>query len=471
MKRLISFILLLCSCAALSSAENNSPVTYHLPFDNLGMIQDLLADDWIEQTGLKTVEDRKWDLTEGRFGRALYLGAVPLKYDVDNMSGLDLDMVTAVIFNVAYAGSKGRGYDEPFIWGAGKLHPALGAVSFWVKGSSQPDLEDARTILFEQTTTTWGRKERQLIEIELYRDRTISAYVEDARYHQHTIQTGPVWKDGDWNHVLFMWDRSSGVSLWVNGTEAASSMGTDAWWENQRPGLFHMPMSLAAYDEFYLFDRMLTKAEIGNLYRNNVPPDSMILEQRSVETINQFNKVNQEKTRRLKAAYISDTSRLPVAQKTSGDKALVFEEITPERIHDEGISGWWISDGRYELAWPHEYSAFTVIPGDVDFHAEKADLLPPVGANVNYITLEGNLDEVSVMKGDRNGNFASKPIFTVPRTDAFFHGAFFKGSGDSEIRIPFGNSYTFYQIVRRSSRIRERWRCAQASAFGRSQAA
>ena len=424
------FLLLLIVCTPVF-AVGNKPVTYHLTFDNLGAIQNLLAGDWIEQTGLKTIEDRKWDLVDGQFGRALYLGAVPLKYDVDNMSGLDLDMVTAVIFNVAYSGSKGRGYDEPFIWGAGKLHPALGAVAFWVKGSSKPQDEDARTILFEQTTTTWGRKERQLIEIELYRDRTISAYVEDARYFQHTVKTGPVWKDGEWNHVVFMWDRSSGVSLRINGAEAASTMGTDAWWENQRPGLFHMPMSLAAYDEFYFFNRTLSNAEVANLYRNNTPP----------EVSDQQYRPSADGIKRLKAAYISDTSRLPVTRKASGNRALVFSEITPERIHDEGISGWWISDGRYELAWPHEYSVFTIIPGDVDFHAEKADLLPPEGVNVNYITLEGNLDDVSVLKGDRNGNYSSKPLFTTSKTDAFFHGAYFSGSGDSELRIPFTKGY------------------------------
>ena len=180
MKRLFVLVAVSCVLAAGNRADAGSPLTYHLDFDT----PEFIADDWVGQTGFKTMDERKWEFVDGRFGKALYVGSVPLKYDVDNMSGLDLDMVTAVIFNVAYARSKGRGYDEPFIWGAGKLHPAFGAVSFWVKGSSEPEDKDARTILFEQTTTTWGRLERQLIEIELFRDRTISAYVEDAREGQ-----------------------------------------------------------------------------------------------------------------------------------------------------------------------------------------------------------------------------------------------------------------------------------------------
>ncbi|MCE5252511.1 hypothetical protein LLG96_20100 [bacterium] len=425
MKRILLLLLILFSPAVY--AGEIGPVTYHLAFESL----DFTADDWIAQTGLKTIGDRKWELIGGKFGKALFIGAVPLKYDNDNMSGLDLDMVTAVIFNVGFSGSKGRGYDEPFIWGAGKLHPASGAVSFWVQGTSKPESEDTRTVLFEQTTSGWGRKERQLIEVELYRDRTISAYVEDARYVQHMVKTKPVWNDKSWNHVVFMWDRSSGVSLWVNGKEAASTMGTDAWWENQRPGLFHMPMSRAAYDEFYIFNRPLTGKEISALIRNNAPPVAS----------SEQSKLSADSARRLRKAFIADSSMLPAVQKSSGDKALVFTEITPERIHDEGIQGWWISDGRYEMAWPHEYSVFTIIPGDVDFHAEKADILPPPCADVNYITIEGNLDDLTVIKGDRSGNFPSTPHIRVPKTDAFFFGALSDGLGNSELRIPFTKSY------------------------------
>ena len=425
---LIVMFLCMMTIAGTASAAENSPVSYHLPFDSIGDIQDLAGDDWIEKTGLKTIAERRWDLTEGRFGRALFLGAVPLKYDVDNMSGLDLDMVTAVVFNVAYAGSKGRGYDEPFIWGAGKCHPARGSVSFWVKGNSQPDDPDARTILFEQTTSSWGRKERQLIEIELFRDHTISAYVEDARYVQHTVKSGPVWRDGDWNHVVFMWDRASGVSLWVNGAEAASTMGSDPWWENQRPGLFHLPMARAAYDELYLIGRTMTTQEIGALYRENEAPAG-------------GKSTDSPDSDLLRGAFSADVSHLPVAKPAKGTETLVFTDIEPERIHDDGITGWWISDGRYELAWPHENSVFTIIPGDVDFHAEKADVLPPEGVDVNYVTFEGNLDGVTLLKGDREGSFASSPVIRVPEGGGFFYGAMVDGLGDSELRVPFTKGY------------------------------
>ena len=190
-------------------------------------------------------------------------------------------------------------------------------------------------------------------------------------------------------------------------------------------------MSLAAYDEFYLFNRTLTADEIKNLYNGNNPPSSSEPEQ--------F-RVSDDGTKRLKKAFMDEKSRLPVSRPFNGN-TLVFTEITPERIQDEGISGWWICDGRYELAWPHEYSVFTIIPGDVDFHAEKADILPPVGSNVNYITLEGNLDDVPVIRGDRSGNFQPKPLFSTGKTTSFFYGAMVGDLGDAELRIPFTKSY------------------------------
>jgi len=227
-----------------------------------------------------------------------------------------------------------------------------------------------------------------------------------------------------------MWDRGSGVSLWVNGEESASTMGADAWWENQRPGLFHLPMARAAYDEFHIFHRTLTKEEIAGLYTNNTLPANAPA----------VSGPSRENASRLRNAFTSGISSLPVLKPSAGS-ALLFHEITPERIHDEGVQGWWISDGRYELAWPHEYSIFTIIPGDVDFHAEKADLLPPKGSLVNYMTFEGNLDGVAVYKSTGNGVFSDSPVLRVPKTEGFFYGSVVRGPDDAELRIPFTKSY------------------------------
>ena len=268
MRTFVLYSLLMLMPVSIVFAKDAGAVSYHLSFDSL----EFAKEDWIEQTGWKTTTERKWELIDGQFGQALYLAATPVKFTDENMSNRDLDLVTAIIVNVGWGRIKGQGYDQPFLWGAGKIHPGCGAVAFWVKGSCRPEDTDIRTVLFEQASITWGRLERQLMEVELLRDGTITAYVEDARYVQHRIKSSPVWKNGQWNHIVFMWDRSSGLSLWVNGRQVASSMGTEAWWENQRPGLFHFPMPEAAYDEFYAFTRTLTDEEISRLYETNIPP-------------------------------------------------------------------------------------------------------------------------------------------------------------------------------------------------------
>jgi hypothetical protein len=425
---MVRAIMLLVSMVVLSGAESvalaETPVTYHCGFESL----DFIAGDWVEKTGLKTVDDRKWSLTEGRFGTGLHLGASPLSYDIDNMSGLDLDLVTAVIFNVGYMDMKGVGYDEPFLWGAGRLHPGSGAVAFWVRGSSTPENPDARTVLFEQTTTAWGRKERELILIELKRDRTIHAYIEDARYVRHTLDSGHVWRENDWNHIVFMWDRGQGLSLWVNGMEVATTMGDDAWWENQSPGLFHLPMALGTYDEFACFSRPLTPDEIAALHNDNRLP-----------TAPEATMASDDVTRsRQRDAFISPDTTLPVIRPGG---QLTVTKITPERVHDDGVQGWWVDDGRYELAWPHEYSVFTIIPGDVDFHAENVDILPPTGSRIDYLTFEGNLDGFDVHTGTRDGRFGGVPLATVSKTDAFFCGIMVPDTGDTELRIPLTRTY------------------------------
>lgn len=423
MRKLAYIFSLLLTISTAAYADHTAPVSYYLSCDNI----DFIGEDWVERSGLKTIEDRKWELVPGKFGKGLSIQALPLEFSESERSGYDLDLYAAIIWNVHNRKMKGVGYDEPFIWGPGKIHPGYGAVSFWVKGNCAPDVPDAKTVLFELTSSGWGRMDRRLMKVELFRDRTINAWVEDTRYVQHTIETKKVWKNGGWNHIVFMWDRASGLSLWVNGKEAASSTGDDPWWDTRLPGLFHLPMTQSVYDEFYIFDRPLESGEIRDLYKHNRPPHEEA--KRPIAD-----------TSLLKQAFISSSSKLPVARPFAGT-TLTFTEIMPERVHDEGVQGWWLSDGVTELAWPHDYTSFTIIPGDVDFHAEKADILPPKAADVNYITLEGNLDDVTILKGDRNSEFGKIPAVTVPETEAYFYGSMVDGLGNRELRIPFTKSY------------------------------
>ena len=102
-QKLITICIAFMFVVSMSSAEGHSPVCCHISFDNLKFLEDC----YVHRSGLKTPQERKLELVNGRFGNALYLGAVPLLYDDDNLSGIDLDLVTAVIYNVAMAQLKG----------------------------------------------------------------------------------------------------------------------------------------------------------------------------------------------------------------------------------------------------------------------------------------------------------------------------------------------------------------------------
>jgi len=402
--------LLLLSAAGAAEID---PVTCHYSFDNMGF----LSDDFIHTAGKQPVETRGFRLIDGRYGKAIHHGATRGGPDSVSTSGNDLDLITAIVIDNFHHDFENIRFKEPCFFGTGRIHPALGAVAFWVRCPLKPG------VLFEQTSMTWGRTEKQLIEIALEADGSLRAYVEDARYVQHTIRSGHALKAGEWNHIVFMWDRSSGLELWLNGERTASPMGGDAWWANQLVGLFHCAMPHADYDELYCFSRTLSEREIAALYRDNTPPPpgepDVGFDSRSAA--------------RLKRAFSTDTSRLPAVGPDS-DEVLVFHDITPLRVHDEGVQGWWVADGRYECAWPHEYTIFTVIPGDVDFHAEKVQILPPEGADVNYVTFEGNLDGVHLFAG-------KEPVLDVPETDGFFYGAVIDGRGDAELTVPFTKEY------------------------------
>src|SRR5690606_1425762 len=121
-----------------------SPVSYHMSFDN----KDFFEEDFIEQSKKKSIEERKFDFPEAKFGKGIRMSYIPAPPDANNMSGIDLDLVTAVIFNTRPGNT--MGYNQPFIWGSGRISPRLGAVAFWAKGElpvSGP--------IFEQTSISF----------------------------------------------------------------------------------------------------------------------------------------------------------------------------------------------------------------------------------------------------------------------------------------------------------------------------
>ncbi|MFC1541001.1 CARDB domain-containing protein [Candidatus Latescibacterota bacterium] len=410
--------LFLLSAVTVFSAEKPRPVVnYHLSFES----ESFFLDDFIEKSGKKSVKQRQIEFPEGKFGKGILMNFIPQVPDDDNMSGIDLDLITAVIFNTSNFSE--MGFNEPFFWGAGKLHPRLGAVAFWAKG--KPAFPGP---LFEQSSIAFGRLERDLIGIVIDDDNYLTAYLRDARYIKHELLGDRQWEPEKWNHIVFNWDWANGLELWLNGEKIAASWGNDSWFETMIPGLMHFPAAGIIYDEFYMLDRPLRKDEITKLMESNMAPRQ---ETPSIRrSTNDLKRIDE-------CSGADEFGNYPVI---SPDRGLKITEVWPVDARDENIPGWYVIDGRNEMAWPHEYAFFTIIPGDADYHAEKVDIITPAGAEVNYITLTGNLTGVKVQAGSKDMTDI-RDLFTVPQGYRFFYGSTVKTAAGSIFRIPFTTEY------------------------------
>jgi len=423
---LCAFVFLcLCAFAPLrpSFAAPANPVNYHLSFEDMKFLEN----DFVARSGIKSIEDRGLVPAEGKFGKGLMMNLIPTQADVDNLSGIDLDLITAVMFNTTIMRDNMVGYNEPILWGAGKINPACGAVSFWFKGKL------SEGVLFEQTACAWGRKERSLIGITCDAVGSICAYIMDARYVKHTITASPPWDINDFNHVVLNWNRSQGLELFINGKSAASSWGKDAWWETALPGLLRFPMPQVVYDEMYFFNRPLSLPEIAGLIKTNTQPASVVIPERKSD----------ERDRLAQAFGLSVKSMIPLIEPMQADKVLSFREISPVFMGDDHIPAHFCHDGRYELAWPHPASIFTIIPGDVDFTAEKLDVDPPPGIPFNYVTVEGNLTDLPVyINCIRNQDqFSGSTLIEIPKESGFFYGELVDRKERGRITFPFLKGY------------------------------
>ena len=102
-----------------ASAETESPVTFHLPFETM----DFMEEDLLGRFGKETPENRQLSLTEGRFGQALLMNAPHAKLDENGRNPLHLDMITTVTIY----GRQNRDnvpFEEPYFWGTQRIHPA-----------------------------------------------------------------------------------------------------------------------------------------------------------------------------------------------------------------------------------------------------------------------------------------------------------------------------------------------------------
>ena len=108
---------------------------------------------------------RQLELSDGKFGKALHIKhGWSVTRGTANESGIDLDLIVSTMW--------GDWRTKPHYWGTGKFYGERGSVAFWVKTSAlNPG------IVFIQGSTAWGRKERDLLRIDLDKDGEAANYI------------------------------------------------------------------------------------------------------------------------------------------------------------------------------------------------------------------------------------------------------------------------------------------------------
>ena len=73
-----------------------------------------------------------------------------------------------------------------------------------------------------------------------------------------------------WHHLVWTWDHTQGMRLFVDGDKKVDDWGTAAWVQMMTPGVIKLK-SMQACDELLLFDRPLSEEEALGLYRGDLP--------------------------------------------------------------------------------------------------------------------------------------------------------------------------------------------------------
>ncbi len=425
---LLFFLVLFFAVSAFNQDPDTafSGATMHLSYETeADILSDFLSAAHIYRVAKpgeileNPLERRKLELSDGKFGKALHIKhGWSVTRGTINESGIDLDLIVATMW--------GDWRTKPHYWGTGKFYGERGSIAFWVKTSAlNPG------IVFIQGSTAWGRKERDLLRIDLDKDGKLSASIRDIFYQYHRIESEEaVWINDKWQHVVVVYDKAYGLKLYHDGKLIASNWGEDSWWQTPLPGLFSPFLPESYYDEIFFFDYPLNDNEIASLYTSNSLPPSN----------HKKTDVDDLARERLLSSY-GDVENLDLPVLIADEDVLVMKQTEIADCHDEKIPAWWVMDGRYELAWPHPYLSFTFILGDVDFHGDKIDIDFKDGEAANYISLEGVLDGIEVISGEKGEINHNNQIIDLNNYPHFFYSTKIDVKNPASLHFPLVKGY------------------------------
>ena len=150
----------------------------------------------------------------------------------------------------------------------GNFHQPRGTIAFWHKPAWDPNAGSlSHRTLLKQTNfqITWYGPKRTMFFMTGNTEIGVG-----YKWDYSVATTKPrVWQKGEWHHLAITWDRPSGQKqLFLDGEVA--SEGKTIWLRDKTVGVaakiaLGSPSAEGAYDEWAIWDRVLSKDEIARL--------------------------------------------------------------------------------------------------------------------------------------------------------------------------------------------------------------
>jgi len=229
-----------------------------------------------------------------------------------------------------------------------------------------------------------GRPERHFIEFRVdSQTKGLKLRSIDSRRAGISLpwKVEPDWAVGSWRHIAIVWDAALGRRVYFDGRRVAEQWGSAQ--DHRFPALDKLSLASQAYrahqtpntvgftfDELWVFDHVLSDAQIGQLMTENRPPA-------------QRNPVDTE-SHEARARWVREHFSLDAPGVPECAVALEAKLMHVDRLRDVRMDLRNPMDGKAITAWPVEYKGYSTGGKELRLECEEP-------AEFNYVRAQGRL--------------------------------------------------------------------------------
>ncbi len=189
------------------------------------------------------------------------------------------NLTTGVVSNGASITQRG---EFGTIDAAGNINKAQGTISFWYKPDASTDFANEEYGFFSNGTWTKGARNYMVIWSWAFTGGRIRMDV-DSKAGAYAVASTSGLTIGQWSHLAFTWDHTSGIWIYLNGNLIGQRSITWSLADYPEMKIGQMlstgrgtPHANGVMDEFKIYDSALTAAEVlqdynGTLNAPNAP--------------------------------------------------------------------------------------------------------------------------------------------------------------------------------------------------------